>query len=329
MKSRARLLLASCLVLGAAAPASRAAMAAGGDELERERTAAYSEGVALANAGRWEEAEKRFLRVVAIRSAPPALFTLGQAQEHTGQLATAERTYDAAYTAARAAGNTHVAEACRRALGSIDPRVPRLVVRLAGPARGATVTIDGASAAFDQPVKVDPGAHVVAARAEDRKPFETRARLGPGQNVEVTVELEPLATPPAPPAPPTQPAAPAAATASEPTPAEPAPPAEAEPHAGLPLGPLFLGGAGVATALAGIVVRFAAQSSYDSANGQCGPAGCPSQSVVDEGNGARAQMIVGTILAGVGIAAVAGAGVWWLTVGTSHGGAGATVTARF
>jgi hypothetical protein len=328
MKSPARLLLASCLVLGATAPVSRPALAAGhegaNDELERERKAAYSEGVALANAGRWEEAEKRFLRVVAIRSAPPALFTLGQAQEHTGRLASAERTYDSAFNAARAAGNTQVAEASRRALGAIDPRVPRLVVRLASPVPGASATVDGASVEFDQPTKVDPGAHVVAARATDRKPFETRAKLGPGQNVEVTVELEPLLAPPAPAA-----ASPAVAQAAEPT-SEPAPTdAHEEPRSASKLGPLFLGGAGAALALAGVVVRFAGQSSYDSASGQCGPAGCPSQSIVDEGNGARTQMLVGTILAGVGVAALAGAGVWWLSIGTAHGGTTATLTARF
>jgi hypothetical protein len=294
----------------------RVAFAAGdppaGDDAERERTTAYAEGVALANAGRWEEAEKRFRRVVAIRAAPPALFTLGQAEEHTGELASAERTYDAALVGARAAGNTEVAEACRRALAAIGPRVPRVVVRLASPAPGAAVTIDGVSVASDQATKLDAGEHVVAAQAPGRKPFQTRAKVAPGQSLEVTIQLDPLAAPP----PPAGPEAPSSA-----------PPAEARSR--LPLGPLVLGGAGVVATIAGIVVRFAGQSSYDSASGQCGSGGCPQQSTVDAGNGARTQMLVGTIVAGVGIAAVAGAGAWWWSVGTSSGSAGATVTARF
>jgi hypothetical protein len=312
LRSRARWPLIAALIT-----VPRLASAAGdgqtSEDAERERSAAYTEGVALANAGRWEEAEKRFRRVVAIRAAPPALFTLGQAEEHTGELATAERTYDAALVGARAAGNTEVVEACRRALAVLGPRIPRVVVRLAGPAPGASVTIDGASVAPDQATKLDPGAHVVAASAPGRKPFETRAMVAPGQSLEVTLQLEAL---------------PAPAPAPAPTQADvPTSPGEARP--GLPLGPLVLGGAGLVTSIVGIVVRITGQSSYDSANARCSPAGCPQQSTVDAGNGARTQMLIGTIVAGVGVAAVAGAGAWWLSVSMSQGSPGATVTARF
>jgi hypothetical protein len=137
-----------------------------------------------------------------------------------------------------------------------------------------------------------------------------------GQSLEVPVQLEPLAAPPPPPP----------AVAPGPEPPAPAP----EPHGKpLPLGPLLLGGAGVAAGVVGLVVRFTAQASYDSASSSCSGRVCPTQSAVDDGNGARTRMILGTVLLGAGVAAVAGAGVWWLTVAPSHGGASATLTARF
>lgn len=330
--------LAAAGALALALAQGKPADAAGGADAaaDRERKALYAEGVALANAGNWEEAEKRFRRVVAIRSAPPALFTLGQAQEHLGQLATAERTYDAALAAARATGATDVADAAGKALEAIELRVPRLVVHLAGSAPGAAVTIDGASVALDQSVKLDPGWHVIAARAPDRRPFEERTNLAPGQSAEVTVRLDPAAEAPSPgPAAAVAPAPTSASesqiqSAAEPTHASPTQAeAQGRPVMPPPLGPVILGGAGVVALVAGIVMRLSGQSSYDAANKQCAPAGCPSSQLVDQGNGARTQMLVGTIVAGAGIAGVLGAGVWWLTFSPSHDGAVASVAARF
>jgi hypothetical protein len=311
--------VAALAVLGAS-PLARA----GGPESspdERERTALYAEGVAFANAGQWEEAAKRFRRVVAIRSAPPALFTLAQADEHVGQLATAARGYESALASARASGQTDVADAAARALSAIVQRVPSILPRLEPAVPGATATIDGADVTVGVPTKVDPGSHVVALRAPDHRPFEARVNLVPGQSMEVRIKLEPLGPQPAPPP------AVVPASAGPDTP----PPAEPEGHGKplLPLGPLVLGGAGVAAGVVGLVVRFTAQASYDSASSSCSGGACPTQSSVNDGNAARTRMILGTVLLGAGVAAVAGAGVWWVTVLPSHGGASATLSARF
>jgi len=293
------------------------------DERERERTALYSEGVALANAGRWEEAAKRFRQVVAIRSAPPALFTLAQAEEHMGQLATAERRYESALAAARVSGHADVADAASRALSAIATRVPSIVVRIEHSVPSATATIDGADVAFGATVKLDPGSHVVAAHAPDRRPFETRVRLVAGQSLEVPVELEPLVAPSPPPE------APFPVVEAPPPPASEPPAAPAAHGHPLPLGPLVLGGAGVATGIVGLVVRLAGQGGYDDASARCTAGVCAAQSSVDAGNSARTRMIVGTVILGAGVVAVAGAGVWWLTLAPSHGGASASLVAKF
>jgi len=314
----------SCLPAAAAAlalvGASPGVRAAGPDSTpdERERTALYAEGVAFANAGRWEEAAKRFRRVVAIRSAPPALFTLAQAEEHLGQLATAERDYEGALASARASGQADVADAAARALSAVVQRVPSILVRVEPSVPGANATIDGTDVALGVPAKVDPGSHVVASRAPDRRPFEARVSIAAGQSLEIPVQLEPLAAPP-----PSPPAVAVVSAGPEPT---PEPVGHARP---LPLGPLLLGGAGVAAGVVGLVIRLTAQASYDSASASCSGGACPTQSSVNDGNAARTRMIVGTAVLGAGVAAAAGAGVWWLTLGPSHGGASAAISARF
>ncbi len=320
MTRRRRSSLLPAVAALAVLAASPVARASGPDSAadERERSALYAEGVAFANAGRWDEAAKRFRQVVAIRAAPPALFTLAQAEEHLGQLATAERGYESALASARAAGQTDVADAAARALSAIVQRVPSILLRLEPPVAGATATIDGADAAFGVPARLDPGSHAVASHAPDRRPFETHVSVVAGQSLEVQVQLEPLAG---------QPPSPPAVAPASPVP-EPPPP---EPEHGrpLPLGPVLVGGAGVAAGIVGLVVRFTAQSSYDSASSSCSGGVCPTPSAVNDGNAARGRMIVGTVLLGAGVAAVAGAGVWWLTLVPSHGGAGATLSARF
>src|SRR5450631_3529256 len=72
-------------------PVSPSAVASG--DPEARRSALYRDGVSFADAGRWEEAVAKFREVVAIRSAPPALFTLGQAEEHVGRYVSAKRAY--------------------------------------------------------------------------------------------------------------------------------------------------------------------------------------------------------------------------------------------
>ncbi len=83
-------------------PLARAAHAADPPEAgqARERERVYQQGVDLAAAGKWSEAVERFRRVVEIRASPKALYTLGEAQEHAGQLVAARASYQASLAAA-------------------------------------------------------------------------------------------------------------------------------------------------------------------------------------------------------------------------------------
>ncbi len=66
-----------------------------------------------------------------------------------------------------------------------------------------------------------------------------------------------------------------------------------------------------ATAI-GLAIRVDAKSDYDDTSRGCSGTLCPTSDIVDHGNAARDRMLGGSILAGVGVAAMASAGVWWL-----------------
>ena len=279
----------------------------------------------LAAAGKWSEAVERFRRVVEIRASPKALYTLGEAQEHAGQLVAARASYQASLAAARAGGARDVAAIAQEALGRLAVRVPHISVRLddrAARSHGsdARVTIDSRSVPLGTPVDVDPGAHEVRVEASDTPPFTRNVQLAEGQSEEVVVgALEPTPQPPAPP---------------------PVARAEVPPPHTSPLVPILVGAAGLAAGVAGLVVRLDGQSGYDSASGKCTGIVCPSDSVAASGNAGRGRIISGTVVMAVGAAVAAGGGLWWAlsirgsgsvraSVGVDAGGARAVLGGTF
>ena len=262
---------------------------------EEERTALYRVGVAQADAGRWAEAVETFTRVIAIRSAPPALFTLGQAEEHLGHLVGADRTYHKALDDARAGGSQEVASASQKAITAVEARLPHLVVHLdrnvrASGADAATATLDGASVSLGATSDIDPGDHDVVVRAAGARTFARKVHVVEGQTLDVSAVLEPERS-----------ASDEASSSSS----------RQDQASAFPFGPAILAGTGAVVGIAGYVVRASGQSDYDAANRDCSGGRCPEQSLVDAGNSGRSRMIVGTAMLGAGVAAVAGAGLWW------------------
>jgi hypothetical protein len=273
---------------------------------EQERAALYQEGLDLADAGRWSDALDRFRRVVEIRPAPKALFTLAQAEEKVGKLGAAQRTYLQALASAHVAEDAAVVRASEEALRSIDPRVPRLTIRLnAPPSAGRSevrAAIDGGQVTIGEPVPLDAGEHEVRVEQTGARAFFARVTLAERQRLEVTAALE------------LEQSRPGDAARPSPNPPVPVPPSPSVEHrtpSKAWVGPFLLGAFGVAATATGLIVRFAAKSSYDGARAQCPDGNCPRPDLRDDGNSARSLMIAGTWGAGVGLAALAGAGAWW------------------
>ena len=287
------------LALGMAA---RIALAQGPIDDEARRTALYREGVKLSDAGQWAEAAARFRDVLAIRSSPQALFSLAQAEEKTGVLATAEHTYERALTDARAANMPDVADAAKRALSGIEPRVPRLVVRTSANIVGATATIDENAAVLGDPVHVDPGDHHVAVVATGRTRYDAHVMLSEGQSLTVVAELPPER-----------------AIAVIPPRNEnqvPSPPAEqkAVTRSRFPGAAIALGITGLVVAAGGGVLYGVGDATYGNAAGRCTNGVCSTAQDASAGNTGRTEMIAGDIVLAAGLATVAVAVVLWLVL---------------
>ena len=161
--------IAGALLVGASAGGAQPEAS----EREAERTAIFDEGVKLAEAGRWSEAAEKFRRVVAIRSAPRARYTLGEAEEKSGRLASAKASYALSLEEARAAGDEQAAGAAGGALAASERRVPKLVVRVPNGVQGVRASLDGKEVQLtERGVELDPGEHRLEVRAPGRKSFE-------------------------------------------------------------------------------------------------------------------------------------------------------------
>ena len=279
--------LASSAGLAQAQPTPTSTSPVSSSDSDARRSALYRDGVTFADAGRWEEAVAKFREVVAIRSAPPALFTLGQAEEHVGHYVSAKRAYARAQVDAHAAGTHDVAEAAQKALTAVEAHIARLTIRPV-PSDGASATIDGAPAPVEQPVEVDPGDHQVTVTAPSRPAYGSRVHLTDGERQEMSAVLGDATNPVA------------------------TPIIEASTTRAFPVGPVVVGGIGIVAGIIGIIVNRTGQSSFDAASAKCSAMRCASPSAVNEGNSARSQILAGDVVLGIGIAAVAGAATWWL-----------------
>jgi hypothetical protein len=126
--------------------------------------------------------------------AAGTILNLGDCKEHLGLFASAWALYKEVADRA-SSGEAKRAEAQRR-LAAIEPRLSHLSVALArGAPEGAAITRDGVElrgASLGIPLPVDPGAHVVVARAPGHAPRQTTVHLAEAESRAVTLEVGPV-----------------------------------------------------------------------------------------------------------------------------------------
>jgi hypothetical protein len=264
---------------------------------EQERTSLYAEGLALAETQRWEDALLKFEQVVAIRSAPRALFALATAQEKTGRLTIAKRTYLKAQADAGQTAEKEMVERVTSALATLESRMPRVLLRLPSGVTGAAVSLDGVPVDVKpEGIEIDPGEHRIVVAVAGHLPYEKTFPIAEGQRKELFVETNPDARP----------------SAMIPAPLVKMPDSTRDSGPNPPLPVWILGGAGVVATTIGLIVRANGASDYDDAKAQCSEyPRCTSNDVVTNGNSGRDRMRVGGIVAAVGGVTVVGAGVFW------------------
>jgi len=245
----------------------------------------FTEGVELAQAGRWEEARERYRRSLALKRAPLTLYSLGVADQNLGRLVEALESFRAYLIEMDPKNEAHkpYEQPARDAIAELAKRVGTLELRLAPPGIVPThVVIDGEElpkAAIGVPRIVDPGKHKVMVRAEGRRDAEKTLEVAEGQRVFVDLTLLPI---------------PPKRGGGEIKPPPPPPPP-------LNVRPLVLMGAGGAVFISGLAIGLVGVQKASDAPSQKGP----------EADVARKLGLVGDIVSGVGLAA-AGAGLAWM-----------------
>ncbi|MGK3995735.1 hypothetical protein [Sorangium sp. So ce1024] len=315
-RARAWALALSFAVAGVlCAPAPAAAQSAADVAVARE---IFIEGSELASQGRWEQARERYERSLAIKRAAITLYSLGVAQQQTGQLVEALESFRAFLLEPSAPATKEYERLARQAAQELERQVAALELRVTpADVAGLEVKVDGGvvpAAALDRPRPLNPGPHTVTASAPGYREVERSVVAAPGSRVVVVLSLErepaDLERKAA-----AAPAGPRASRATAPLTGRAAPPggpaASPAPDAGTSrVVPIVLLAGGLTTAAAGVAIGLLGVASASDAPTRDG----------DAADAARAQALAGDLVAGAGLVA-AGAGVLVLLLDRGPDGA--------
>lgn len=155
------------------------------------------EGIAAQHKGDCNVAIDRLERAESLFHAPPHLQYLARCYTKVGRLVDAAETWrkltlEPLPPNAPPAFKDAVVEATAE-LPKIEPRLSRLTLKTAEKYDALVVEVDGKAwptAALDVPRVIDPGKHVVRARASGYKTKETKVDIGEGKADSVTITLE-------------------------------------------------------------------------------------------------------------------------------------------
>jgi Flp pilus assembly protein TadD len=153
--------------------------------------ALFDEAKRLLEAGRVADACPQFLHSFKLDPKPGAAFNLGACYEKNGQTASAWARYLEAASLAEQAGQADRAAYARDAAKAIEPKLARLTVMVQKPAPGLEVRRDGVlidATAWGMAVPVDPGQHVLEARAPAKRPWSRTVDVAAG-DAKVRIEV--------------------------------------------------------------------------------------------------------------------------------------------
>ncbi|MBS2011987.1 MAG: tetratricopeptide repeat protein [Deltaproteobacteria bacterium] len=160
-------------------------------------TTLFRAGRELLAEGKVAEACEKLAESQRMDPGGGTLLNLALCHERLGKTATAWAELNEALALARRDGRTDREDIARERLAALEPVVPRLTVVVADGAEAAVdVRVDDLvlrPVALGTSIPVDPGTHVVSARAEGFVPFEQSVEVAASARVTVTVpRLEPL-----------------------------------------------------------------------------------------------------------------------------------------
>jgi hypothetical protein len=305
-----------CVLTGR--PLRALADSAGGDVAA---TALFDEGRRLMAARNYADACPKLAESERLAPSGGTLLNLAECYEHTGQTASAWVAWKDAAARANAAGKAQAEKMALDRAAALEPKLARLAVAVApeSDVKGLEIKRDGVilgRAEYSLPIPVDPGTHVIEARAPKKKALSAQIDVAPKQvDARVTVELSddvPLAS-----------AAPPAAT-----PASASPPGETERLQSRDGGgqaqrtaSWVVLGAGVVGVAVGAVFGLEAKSNNDEAlePQNCRTSAYCTQKGLTLTSDAKDDATVSTVAFVVGGAALATGAILWLTAPSGGG----------
>jgi len=283
--------------------------------------ALFNDGRQLMKGGHFDQACPKLEAASKLYAGSGVLLNLGDCYEHVGRTASAWNEFAEAASAAERDGRSDDLSEARRRQAAIEPKLARLVLRIAHEVPGLIVRRDDAvidHGAWGVAIPVDPGSHPVAASAPGHEPWSASASVTEAGKT-VTIDVPELAS--------TAQGAPVAPASAASSPVGSEEPPQRQYWTGRRIASAAFTGVGVVgLGVAGVLVGVA-KSKDQSAQSESVNRNADSTSAVNLGNAA-------TVIAGVGAAITAGGLILWLTapdapvqVGTSP--AGVLLSGRF
>jgi hypothetical protein len=284
------------------------------DQVEAAR-ALYKEARELHKQGKLREATDKALEAYRTAATPVTALQAGELLVEAGRLVEARDIVRGVALMAISPRESEKGRDARQQAGALagqlDMRIPKIA--FADRPAGVQLLLDGRPVGATDPTAwqgLDPGAHALVVRVEDRPCTTINLVLSEGE--ERTIDLHAAASacrpepPPLPPAPP-----PPKATVQQPPPPPPAPPEPAPEGAVNPWKwtGAAMGVAGVVAVGVGSYVALRAKSDYDGVS--CGAHGCD-QNAYNVRTDARSRADVASVVIGVGAAAAASGLLLWL-----------------
>lgn len=285
---------------------------AGGNRAAAE--ALFNQGRSLMTAGKYAEACPKFEASQQLDPGLGTMLNLAECYEKTGRTASAWAEYREAIPLARAAGSKARQDLAVERAQALEERLSTLTIRaMSGDAADAQLEVrrDGVAvqpAELGSPIPVDPGEHLIEARAPGKAPWSSKVQVGPNA-AKVSVEIPALQAEGAAPAPVASPIVTTTTTTTEPPSDKPASDGAAQRTTGL-----VLGGAGIVGVGLGTFFGLRASSKWSDAKEKCTdyPYGCGAEGT-DLRSSASSAGAVSTIAFVAGGALIATGVVLYLT----------------
>ncbi|WP_437594443.1 hypothetical protein [Sorangium sp. So ce1000] len=281
--------------------ASLAAAIAGGRAARAEdkagAVALFREAGALVDAGQPSRACPKYEESLRLYDSVNTRYFLADCYERTGKMASAWAQFLEVAARVHASGDRAKEAKARERAAAVQPKVSRLsVVVEAASTPGLEVKRDGTPVGPGQwgvPMPIDAGTHGIQASAPGKRTWTAQVEVKPG-GATSTLVVRALED-------------------------DPASRDASGPGDGRRTIALITAGAGVVSAGVGAALGFAAKSRFDASKPYCNGDRCDRRGM-DIRDSAVARANVATVVFGVGLAAIAGGGVLWLTAKSSPQG---------